>query len=151
MDAVTPQIRANSPWARDPSLDITLKTLFSKGLSFGQIAGVLGMTRNAVIGRISRLHFAKRTPSSNKTPKKPKIRSAGGLVRVRAWTPAVAVLPTPSTVGAFLGVALVDLIASDCRYPQGEGSHIRFCGQPALKNSPYCVAHTKLCYVRSNH
>ncbi len=151
MDAVTPQVRANSPWARDPSLDITLRDLFGKGLSFGQIAGVLGMTRNAVIGRISRLHFPGRKPSGNKIPRKPKIRSAGGIVKVRTWTPAVEVPPTPTTAGAFLGVALVDLIASDCRYPEGEASHIRFCGQPALENSPYCVAHTKLCYVRSNH
>ena len=129
-----------SPWVENPVLDFTLKELFAKGLTFGQIAAELWklghrFTRNAVIGRAKRLHLPGRAPSGGKLHQKKIAESGRGLAKVRVRTPAVAIPKKPTTAGAFLAIALVDLIASDCRYPHGEGSKIRFCGQPALEGS----------------
>jgi hypothetical protein len=58
---------------------------------------------------------------------------------------AAEVLPTP-TVAAFT-TSLLELDSDQCRYPEGEGVNIRFCGEAQLAGSPYCPTHTKLCYI----
>lgn len=47
----------------------------------------------------------------------------------------------------FLGITFADLQDGHCRYPQGEGRNILYCGQPQMTESPYCSVCHKICYV----
>lgn len=155
MDQFAPK---SSRWTDDPILDITLKDLFAKGLTFSQIATAISLlghkfSRNAIIGRSHRLHMPAR-PASDGKVKSPEHKqklseSRRGQTRKLAWTPAVDVKPTPSAAGPFLGLSLLDLRATNCRYPQGD-QQFTFCGQPLREGSSYCAAHHRLCYIRSN-
>lgn len=157
MDLSAPKT-AHSRWADDPVLDVTLRELFDKGLTFSQIAAGLWkfghrFTRNAIIGRAHRLHFPARPATGGKVKspehKQKLSESRRGQTRKLAWTPAADVTPTPSAAGDFLGVALLDLTATSCRYPHGDRK-LTFCGQPVRDGSSYCDAHHRLCYIRSN-
>lgn len=155
MDLSAPKT-AHSRWADDSMLDITLKELFAKGLTFSQIAAAISslghkFTRNAIIGRSHRLHMPSRPASGGRTksPEHKHKLSQSRRLALGTWTPAVDVPPTPSAAGPFLSVPLLELTEGDCRYPQGN-TEISFCGQPKLEASPYCAAHHRLCYIRSN-
>lgn len=148
-----------SRWTDDPILDITLKDLFAKGLTFSQIAAAISrlghkFSRNAVIGRSHRLHMPARPASGGKVKspehKQKLSESRRGQIRKLAWMPAADVPPTPSAAGPFLGVPLLDLTATNCRYPHGDQQYT-FCGQPVRDGSSYCAAHHRLCYIRSNN
>lgn len=51
--------------------------------------------------------------------------------------------PKPS---GFLGITLMELGDDSCRFPNGEGAGITFCGQTAVKDRPYCGACMRLAY-----
>lgn len=142
-----------------------LRKLWTDGLSCSRIAAQIGnVTRNAVIGKVSRLglnvQYPRRRPKSPRwtSPRVPKAPKAQLLTRQqkaerqalrrpqanREPTPVRKVVTQPSP---FLGIALLDLERGHCRYPRGEGTAVLFCGQPATHDSycEYCygITHNK--------
>ena len=141
-----------------------LRRLWAEGLSATQIATRIGgCTRNAVLGKVHRLELPARatTPRSRITYRKPRaaprqpkqprwqMRDCGltfaPLPDNRAKLSAFGIAPEDA---AIIRRSLVDLNASDCRWPIGDPQHddFGFCGAPALSRRPYCQAHAARAY-----
>ena len=138
-----------------------LKTCFDAGLSCGQIAGEIGVTRNAVIGKLFRLGLSR--PRALRLP--PPERTAPA----RTWRPriatqhqtqhqilqAVRAAPAPAEEAAIHdgpGCSLMELSAEKCRWPISDPSaaDFRFCGSRPVKGLPYCVHHARMAYQPTN-
>lgn len=105
-------------------------------------------SRNAIIGRVHRLGLPRRVSVKRLPPKphKPRERRIR-LERVRPLEPVEALMPPAEFLGVAWEVAVDD---GGCMYPEGEGKHMLFCGQPRRDDSTYCPAHHRLCWVRPN-
>lgn len=120
-------VRENSPWTEKRTA--LLQKLWAEGPSCSQIAHKLGcgLTRNAVIGKVTRLNLLPRDPSI--LTRAPYKRGRSGKKNA-----------------PFLHISFADLERKHCRYPQGgEGEPITYCGQRRAKKSSYCTLHLKLC------
>jgi hypothetical protein len=128
-----------------------------EGRSSGDIAWIMGRTRNAIIGKVVRMKlarrhhrvqpkikpFQKRTHSGDSSlariirakvmPLLPKPK-AGDAARARgaAW------LPLPGTTP----IGLLDLDKGKCRWPVTDDSPFLFCGAPC--EGVYCDHHAAL-------
>lgn len=131
-----------------------LRFLWGKGLSYSQIANELGgVTRNAVIGKASRLGLPPRKDQfqSQRITRQRIDRSK--KQRKRSLFPAYPVLEEhddwkPRVVAAeSLNLSLLDLAFGQCRYPTSETSPHFFCGQPQKKDSSFCLAHHAICHT----
>jgi hypothetical protein len=150
--------RPPRPWKGRADLDDVIQASLRQGLSFGLIARKLSellgyrVSREATIGRAYRNGWHGSAKPLQQMPNNPPKRIETGaalferLKRVRP-VPACCPLPTPAGTG-FLGIALIDLEQTHCRYPHGDPPEIRFCGQAKVEGSAYCAVHTKLCYVK---
>jgi GcrA cell cycle regulator len=132
---------------------VQLRILWADGLSASQIAGAIGgVTRNAVIGKLSRLGMVGRErPMKAKKPvsaarryqspadeisreEKARRQAARRLANMMGWKPPVFVSEPPAES---LHVSLLDLNPDSCRYPEGDGPFL-FCGRPRMAGSSYC-------------
>ncbi len=130
-----------------------LKALLTEGLSAGQIAARLGVSRNAVIGKVDRggLHLprmqGKRGPSSKpRRPRKPR------PVMLKPTPPARPPQPlVPRNIAAppSLQIPLLSLTAHACRYPDGAqyDPAKTFCGHPVFEQHVYCESHCRAAYA----
>lgn len=121
------------------------------GLTSGQIAGRLGCTRNAVIGKLHRLGMT--VPAQRSYPrsvhKKPLLQFAkpgnesDGRIKPPKWI-------RETIAGTVARCTLEDLEAFDrkCRYPHGDAAPYTFCGGTAVPGSSYCLAHLQACYTQ---
>ncbi len=105
-----------------------LKKLWSKGKSTVEIGRELGISKNAVVGKVHRLELNARPSPIKKTtapkPVKKKIKKEGN-------------------------VSLLDLKLNSCRWPIGEpkDADFHFCGKDTVTGKPYCSEHCKLAYT----
>ena len=127
-----------------------LEKLWAEGLSASQIAGQLGgVTRNAVIGKVTRLGLPKRRSTSRiySKPKKAKpkkrARTAGGIFNPHTQPPPKEVLlpalkkePIPENL-----ISFQDLKEGQCKYPYGNPKRGKFgyCGKPVALGKSYCA------------
>lgn len=138
-----------------------LKEMRAAGSSYSKIGDALGFTRGAISGKVDRLGLDKRA----RAPKRSdggalarRLRSKGAADADRAATQRIAhrlkVRPPSHGGGAvmvesiireeapprpeFLGIALLDLQRGQCRFPQGEGASILFCGQKTISGESWC-------------
>jgi GcrA cell cycle regulator len=143
-----------------------LSKLWLEGRSASQIAAELGLgvTRNAVIGKVHRLGLAGRaktvaptaavrakTKIATEAPaavEPPTSLTESVVVPLRPALPAardageVALPPTER-------VTIMDLRETSCRWPMGDPSHaeFRFCGaRTGIGDGPYCAAHARLAF-----
>jgi GcrA cell cycle regulator len=143
--------------------------LHARGLSCGAIAKALGVTRNAVIGKASRLGLPKRaitqTRIQGSRPLGTSGRRFGCMVakvkhKLRRAHPSCGeqhpeAIPQPPAGLRVQPPApdhwlkLEQLERRQCRWPAGEGVGIRFCGNHAPEGS-YCDHHRTRAYVQ-NH
>lgn len=149
----------------DERIDM-LKTMWQvEGKTASKCAAVLGVTRNAVIGKVHRLGLERRTKSSAPKGKNGSAGKYRGVVvaarRARAAKaappkPARTNLPPPDifapdaatlAVGAWNALpgttpVTLELLARDgCRWPIGEDVPFLFCGCKAASGSSYCATH----------
>jgi GcrA cell cycle regulator len=121
-----------------------------EGLSSGDIAFIMGITRNAVIGRVRRLGLQMRDnkvqprfrPRKERAPETIKRRPRPLLpislpgdtrfMRGDAWAPLPGSSPVP----------LIDLEPGMCKWPVSEDRPHLFCG--AAAHGPYCEYHHAL-------
>lgn len=143
----------------------TLKRCCTEGLTASQSAAVLGKTRNAVIGKISRVAGASLTPQ--KTGRAPRPSRGQGLRKPRTnWSARHAGPPTERIAALQEATAqarasanrgpptmmrqlqLLDLEHHDCRWPIGDvgDADFFFCGNPKLVETPYCGYHSHIGY-----
>ena len=161
----------NLDWTED-RIEILTK-LWADGLSASQIAARLGgTTRNAVIGKVHRLHLEPRKDASRGGRKKGGSYSAPSLPKIQFDTPHVqyrtsgnaalkpVFVPVEQPVVALsivqsvvqelnlpsvLRVDLLSLQDSMCRWPIGdprEGA-FHFCGHEKKAGISYCAQHAR--------
>lgn len=116
----------NSTWT--PEKIKQLKKLLGKGKSSFEIGKELGISKNAVIGKIHRLGL--------NMPKAPEEK-------------VVVVQKENKKVQKLTHVGLLDLKFNSCRWPIGEpkDKDFHFCGAVCQTGKPYCPEHCKIAYT----
>ncbi|WP_284694400.1 GcrA family cell cycle regulator [Rhodoplanes serenus] len=157
----------------DAGLIARLVRLWTDGRSAGQIAAELGgISRNAVIGKVTRLGLGGRrstarrasAPAASPALAAPPARRSTRLALIGGVTkPQLGPQPSPAAVAAERSRAaaridqpapdarpcrLLELRAHSCRWPLGDPRHadFRFCGASRADGSVYCACHARLAY-----
>jgi len=134
----------------------TLKKGFEAGLSCREIAAQIGVSRNAVIGKISRLKLArdkgglvirvaKKEAAEGRRPRAAlKLRQI--ILRAPLGAPGVAAIEEPIHNGHTC--SLFELSKETCRWPISTpgAEDFCFCGNPPIEGLPYCAGHSRLAY-----
>jgi len=149
-----------------------LKKLWSDGLSASQIAAELGgVTRNAVIGKVHRLHLSGRVKATNATTQRNRkaARPAAAAARPVARTvvttrgnlqvvqtveteEVIAYRPAEEVVVPISRrISIMDLREGTCRWPLGDplAPDFVFCGGDCDIGKPYCTAHASVAFQPS--
>ena len=110
-----------------------LKKLWQKGKSTVEIGKELGMSKNAVVGKVHRLGLDSR-PSPIK-----KVNEAPAKKTNKVQLPE-------KTHGM---MTWLDLKMNSCRWPIGEvkDENFHFCGKECQTGKPYCPEHCKIAYT----
>lgn len=129
--------------------------LWAKGDSCAQIGGQMGITRNAVIGKASRLGLPPRLRSHSTTRRRPteKRAYARKYPPVRFCLPELTIAPVPAVALLVTRPCqLLELTDDTCRYPFGDPGQpdFYFCGAEPLNGSPYCKHHHKLTHYQKS-
>ena len=128
-----------------------LKSCFDAGLSCREIADRIGVSRNAVIGKISRLNLKrdKAAGPARKDPRDPRRRGGLRLRRVilKSVTVDEAVQPEMPVHNGHT-CSLFELSAQTCRWPLSTpgAADFCFCGNLPVDGLPYCLGHSRLAY-----
>lgn len=131
-----------------------LKRHFEAGLSCSEIAADIGVSRNAVIGKLSRLNLTRgRTNDDRKVQDRPPARVRKAVPRLQYEmlatiygdidAPAVAV-----PIDDANRCSLLELAENRCRWPISTpgAEDFCFCGNSAPDGQPYCTGHSRLAY-----
>ena len=145
-----------------PELDARVAGLLRAEKTASQIGAELGVSRNAVIGRVTRCKMLReigfaRGPRCHYLPsvisrsgEKKKARRAPGNGLLLLPEP---VIPKPAFVAPHhAGVSLMDLGPRHCRFcindpEQGANAHL-FCGEETEPGSPWCAYHETIVWGR---
>ena len=134
----------------------TVARLAAEGKSAGQIAEVLGVTRNTVMGKAHRAGIKLQGPHYSgvgiiRVPKPARAPRARREIAPKSFAGALAVSPRaivcveiPLVGRLGVGDAHAALRSNDCRWPIGkvEADDFHFCSRPARLGLPYCDDHT---------
>jgi GcrA cell cycle regulator len=112
---------SNADWT--PERIAALIALWSEELSASEIGRQLGITKNAVIGKVHRLGLPKRRPTASEDD------GPEDIVRLDALTSDMCSWPVGN--------------------PGDKGFH--FCGETAVAGKPYCSKHCAVAYIRSGN
>jgi GcrA cell cycle regulator len=155
---------ANEPkWT--PERVELLKAGFEAGLSCREIAADISMSRNAVIGKLSRLNLTRgkggdlRRPAGKHATEGQRPRTAPRTVsrlRHQIRVAFCAASPPPADdepIHDGHRCSLLELSDERCRWPINTpgADDFRFCGNTPIKGLPYCASHTRLAYRPSSH
>ena len=146
---------ANQPTWTPERIEL-LKNRFEAGLTCREIACDIGVSRNAVIGKLSRLNLTRektidvRRPARKDAPKgqrgKPLPRLQYQMLR------ALYAEPEPAAEDGSIHnghtCSLLELSAERCRWPISTpgAEDFCFCGNTPIDGLPYCPGHTRLAY-----
>ena len=133
-----------------------LKSRFEAGLSCRQIAADIGVSRNSVIGKLSRLNLTREkradTPrrAAKDTEKAQRPRSLPRLQyqMLRKLYSEPQLLAEHEPISEQTCCSLLELSEERCRWPIGTpgATDFRFCGGTPVESLPYCPGHTRLAY-----
>ena len=139
-----------------------LREMWSEGLTANEIAKKLGVTKNAIVGKVHRLCLKAR-PSPIKTKNadvKPETNlkqsdETGTSAEVAEQMPElpkveVAVKEKKSCCEG--NVKLTELDSHTCRWPIGDprDDDFCFCGKRVRTGQTYCDEHSAMAYVKAN-
>jgi GcrA cell cycle regulator len=123
-----------------------LKSGFEAGLSCRQIADDIGVSRNAVIGKLSRLHLTRqKTGEAPRPARKPAPKLQQQMLDLRYAAPPAA---DDAPIQSGHGCSLFELSEQKCRWPISTpgAEDFCFCGNTPVEGLPYCPGHTRLAY-----
>lgn len=134
-----------------------LRLHFAAGLSCREIANEIGVSRNAVIGKISRLNLSRdngvmrvgKAKKDGTCAKRPRGAQKLRQILLKSFAPEEAepvIEEEPIHNGHTC--SLFELSKETCRWPistPGQADFC-FCGNPPLDGLPYCPGHSRLAY-----
>ncbi|MDN5006141.1 GcrA family cell cycle regulator [Bradyrhizobium sp. GCM10027634] len=133
-----------------------LKQHFEAGLSCREIAADIGVSRNAVIGKLSRLNLTRgRTVDDRKVQDRgcAPARATRAVPRLQYEMLATIYGETdaPMTTGPIDDAnrcSLMELGEFSCRWPISTpgAEDFCFCGNAVQDGQPYCTGHSRLAY-----
>ena len=142
-----------SPTWTDERIEL-LKRHFEAGLSCREIAADIGVSRNAVIGKLSRLNLTRgRTNDDRKVQERGLARASRAVPRLQYEMLATIYGETdaPVVTGPIDDAnrcSLLELAENRCRWPISTpgAEDFCFCGNNAPDGQPYCAGHSRLAY-----
>ena len=127
-----------------------LRALWASGVTCAQIGKTMGITRNAVIGKVHRLKMQLRrvSPVKRATPTTKHARKAPpSLPTIMAHKAPRLPKPRPEPIPAPVGMAGVGLFdRTGCAYPINDGPGFLFCNHVTGGGS-YCQYHKQIMYT----
>ena len=127
-----------------------LRTYVNAGLTCSQIALEIGVTRNAVIGKIHRLGLSPGSPGAAPALRHPP-RVRPRMTERRIVHAIFAELRHVAEVGPVESAdrcSLLDLAHGKCRWPINDPADedFVFCGNDAVAGMSYCAGHVRIAY-----
>jgi GcrA cell cycle regulator len=144
-----------------------LKRCFDAGLSCSQIAREIGVTRNAVIGKMNRLglsrprdvvdrqleqrrdaRLARPTIARLPRPKRPRLNVFAQHEILREAFPEPKPPAEDIPIHNGRGCTLLELGREQCRWPISNpgAADFCFCGNEPVEGLPYCPGHARIAY-----
>ena len=131
-----------------------LKDRIDAGLSCGQIARELGVSRNAVIGKTNRLGLSRPRSAipgrlkqtGTRRHARPMTATQRSILRALWAKPQLGFAEMPGDSAK--ACSLLDLQRWHCRWPVGDptSQDFGFCGNRSVAGLPYCPAHSRIAY-----
>lgn len=144
-----------------PSIDwnesaiATLRTLKAEGLSASLIGKELGVTRNAVIGKLHRMGIVHEQRVEQVRKSNNKSNAASERIRIARMLRKRKLAEMTAARGARMAhkpgsKTIFELEMLDCRWPMGDALEpaVLFCGENSAPGRPYCAAHCKCMYSK---
>ena len=121
-----------------------LKIYFEAGLSCRDIAVNIGVSRNAVIGKLSRLNLTRTTPDERRARRK----KSTAKQQLRLLQEVYEQEPDDAPIVSTNNCSLFELSEQRCRWPISTpgADDFCFCGNTPLGGMPYCSGHYRLAY-----
>lgn len=142
-------------WTKEREAE--LAQYWTAGLTGSEIGALMGLTRNAVIGKKHRLGLSlratsltieqieerarKRREANARSTRRYYARNSS-IINLRRKLERKPDLVAPDTTP----IPLMQLTASTCRWPHGVGPYL-FCGAPIEPKCVYCAYHAKIAYT----
>jgi GcrA cell cycle regulator len=131
-----------------------LKSRFEAGLSCREIADDIGVSRNAVIGKLSRLNLTREKngdarPARKDAAKRHRPRTAPRHQYQMLQTLYAGQRPADDEpIHNGHRCSLLELSDERCRWPISTpgAEDFCFCGNTSVEGLPYCAGHTRLAY-----
>jgi len=132
-----------------------LRSCVESGMTCSQIAAAIGVSRNAVIGKIHRLGLSSGRPAGagSRANCPPRVRHPRGPTQRRLLRLAYARAPLDEILSNMVVISthpcsLIDIDAHQCRSPIGDpaSTNFLFCGNDAIAGFTYCVGHARMAY-----
>jgi len=135
----------------------TLKQMWADGASSATIGREIGVSRNAVLGKVHRLGInnmrPKPAPKPPKPPKLPKAVNGAAKLELNTFNPQRGVrraptFPQEQPAPKRQCCTFWQLTPRRCRWPFGEvgTADFHFCGAKSVKGLPYCAEHARMAY-----
>ncbi len=147
-------MRTTLPTWTDERIEL-LKKHFGAGLSCREIAADIGVSRNAVIGKLSRLNLTRgragdeRRPNARRSdaPRSPTVPRLQFEMLATIYGETDAPL-RQEPIDDANRCSLLDLGANRCRWPISTpgADDFCFCGNTSPDGQPYCAGHSRLAY-----
>jgi len=132
-----------------------LRQLWAQGLTANEIAKKLGVTKNAIVGKVHRLCLTARpSPIKSKEPEPAEIQESSSAAGDKVTESQIDDNPDKNTSDAkeeLTNIKLVDLDSHTCRWPIGDprDDDFCFCGKKVRSGQTYCDEHSMQAYVKA--
>lgn len=134
-----------------------LRKMWDRGMTTGQIAKALNVTKNSIIGKVHRLCLTARPSPIKKAPAKlEKAPTSGSKTTTTTKKSAESNTDFTSVEEKVeqsveeTNIPLVKLDNHTCRWPLGDprDDDFCFCGKRVKTGQTYCEEHSAIAYVR---
>ena len=145
---------ASSPTWTDERIEL-LKQHFEAGLSCREIAADIGVSRNAVIGKLSRLNLTRSRAVEDRRLERSLAPARGTRAVPRLQYEMLATIYGETDASVVAGpiddanrCSLLELAENRCRWPISTpgAEDFCFCGNAAPDGQSYCAGHSRLAY-----
>lgn len=140
-----------------------LKRMWDRGMTTGQIAKVLNVTKNSIIGKVHRLCLTARPSPIKKTSEKKEKKTVVSQNIEKPVKTNIKTMPeapvkdcgesikVTAPVVEETNIPLVKLDNHTCRWPLGDprDDDFCFCGKKVKTGQTYCEEHAAIAYVKA--